>query len=107
MSYVKSSEQETWTVYDYLERHVAGHFRLFEEFPTNVEFEVVGLGKCKLLDTHLAYNFEDAASKVWMVFELNGTLMKIEGYKDSYGGSDWDRTFKPVRKKEVVTFEYV
>lgn len=107
MSYVKSSETENYTEIDWLTRHVAGYFWLFEEFPRNVEFEVVGLGKCKIVDTQLAHNFEEAATKVWMVFELNGALMKIEGWKDSYGGSDWDRTFKPVRKKEVVTFEYV
>lgn len=107
MSYVRSSETENYTEIDWLTRHVAGHFRLFEEFPTKVEFDVVGLGKVEVFDYHLNSYFENEHNPVWMVFKINGKFYKIEGSKDSYGGSDWDRHMKEVKKRETVTFEYV
>lgn len=107
MSYVRSSETENYTTIDWLTRHVAGHFRLFEEFPTKVEFDVVGVGKVQILDNYLGYNFESESNPVWMVFQFNDDLFKVEGSKDSYGGTYWSRQLKPVRKREAVTFEYV
>lgn len=107
MSYVKSSDTETWTEYNWLERHVAGHFRLFEEFPTKVEFDVVGLGKVEVYDYHLNYDFENEMNIVWMVFKINGKLFKVNGSKDSYGGSDWSTELKKVTERKEVEYLYV
>jgi hypothetical protein len=106
MSYVKSSETETWTEYNWLERHVAGFFRLFENFPLKVEFGVVGLGKVEVHDHDLTSYFENEYNPVWMVFQINGEFYKIEGSKDSYGGSEWNQYLTKVKKKEKVTYEY-
>lgn len=110
MSYVKSSD--TWdtanyTPIDWLTRHVAGVFRLFENFPTQVEFDVVGLGKVEVYDHDLKSYFENEYNPVWMVFKINGKLFKLEGKKDSYGGSDWDRDLTAVTKREKVMYDYV
>jgi hypothetical protein len=107
MSYVKSSDTENYTTIDWLTRHVAGHFRLFEEFPTKVEFDVVGIGEVEVFDYHLSYSFENEYNAVWMVFKINDKLFKIHGAKDSYGGTDWGRELKPVTEKKEVRYEYV
>lgn len=107
MSYVRSSETENYTEIDWLTRHVAGHFRLFENFPTQVEFEVAGLGNVEVYDHDLRSYFENEYNPVWMVFKINGKLFKLEGSKDSYGGSEWDRDLTAVVKKEKVSYEYV
>lgn len=107
MSYVRSSETENYTEIDWLTRHVAGHFRLFEEFPIKVDFDVVGIGTVSIDSRHLNYEFEYESSPVWMVFKIGGLFYKVEGTKDSYGGSSWGRTFKRVTKRETVVYEYV
>lgn len=103
---------DTWntanyTEIDWLTKHVTGDFSLFERFRQNIEFVVDGIGKCKILDADLNHDFEYAKNDVWMVFELNGSLFKIEGTKSSYGTSSWNRNMYPVRKKEKVTYDYV
>jgi hypothetical protein len=107
MSYVRSSETENYTEIDWLTRHVAGLFRLFEQFPTKVEFDVVGIGKVEVYDHDLTSYFENEYNPVWMVFKINGKLFKLEGSKDSYGGSEWDRELVAVTKREKVSYEYV
>lgn len=107
MSYVKSSETETWGPYEYLDRHLAGRFNILEEFAWNVAFPVKGLGDVKIIDAHLGYSFEDEYNQVWMVFEIDGALYKVQGWKTSYGTSDWESTFTEVKKKEKVTYDYV
>lgn len=106
MSYVRSSETENYTEIDWLLKHVTGYFDLYERFRRDTEFVVSGIGDCKIVDYDLSSNFEYSRNPVWMVFDLAGTLYKIEGEKDSYGGSSWSRTLNKVKKKEVVTFEY-
>lgn len=93
-------------IYQALEEHVGGVFRLFEEFPTKVDFPVVGLGDVQVYDHQLMSYFENEYNPVWMVFLINGELYKIEGSKDSYGGSNWNQTFTKVKKRETVEYVY-
>ena len=95
------------SIYPALEKHVAGYFRIFEEFPTGVEFYVATLGRVTILDNELAYNFENEHNEVWMVFQIEENLFKVTGSKDSYGNSYWKNEFIKVKKKEKVTYEYV
>lgn len=79
-----------------LDRHVGGVFRLLEEFPQGVPFWVVELGVVTLVDHDLNHDFDWDSNPVWMVFKIDGSLYKITGYKDSYGGSSWTGEFRKV-----------
>lgn len=60
------------------------------------------------VDQDLKHEFDYAENHVYMVFEVSldpsfegdGEFFKIEGSKDSYGGSDWDEgNFRSVNKQ--------
>lgn len=96
-------------LYRKLEAHVAGSFRIFEEFPLNKEFFVQDVGMVRLVDYCLSYDFEAYSTPVWMVFGIEGDLYKIDGYADSYGNSSWEFSggFRKVEKntKGVITYD--
>lgn len=64
------------------------------------------------VDQDLTYDFEYASNYVYMVFEVGyredfegSDFFKVEGTKDSYGGSDWDvGNFRQVEKQEKVVW---
>jgi len=94
-------------IYKLLERHVAGDFGIFEEFPWGKDFLVADLGYVQIVQSKLSHNFEEESTPVWMIFKIGEKLYKANGIKDSYGGCRWSTNLKEVRKKEVVSFEYV
>ncbi len=94
-----------------LTRHVAGVFRLFEDFPEHTPFYVHVPGwdvvTVEIVDKNLKYSFEAAESDVYMVFKVDDlNFYRIDGYKDSYGGSEWSNRLTKVTTRVKVVYVY-
>ncbi len=52
---------------------------------------------------------ETTGGSVFMVLKVDGRFFKKEGYRSSYGGTEWDGPCREVRAepKTVVVFDYV
>lgn len=99
--------------YEFLSHHVAGLFRLLEQFPDNVMFHVTGIGTVTKVHQDLTSEFEYSSNPVFMVFEVEETehhdittrWIRFDGTKNSYGGSTWYRKHKYVTRR--ITQEVV
>lgn len=88
-----------------------GSFSEFTNRTTDVAgstWEIPGLGTCTLVAYHdydYDKNYDGWAEEIWQVWEVQGTLYKVEGSHTSYTGTEWENTMTVVvPKTKTVTY---
>jgi hypothetical protein len=96
-------------IYDALKQHVTGLFDLYDDFRMEQDFKLV-VGGCvdtaQVTDKSVRSGYNDEYVPQYFVFRVGGKFYKLEGYKDSYGGLEWDNHLTQVERKEKVVYLY-
>lgn len=72
-------------------------------------FDLPGFGTATMVARSLPHGEEqgDDQREAYLIFELNGSLYRKDGYADSYGERSWYGSVKPVTVKEKLVKAYV
>ncbi len=98
-------------IYDALKDHVTGLFRNYGEFVPGVPFRVAGSNDNTIFESEvIEYNegissYGDYAPS-YIIFRCGVFFYKLDGYKDSYGGLEWDTYVTQVSRTEKVVYLY-
>lgn len=103
-------EQSEHDLYQTLKQHVTGLFRVYSEFCPNkgfwVSLDTGGSLLCEVVDHNMEQGYSDEYVPVYIVFKCGVCYYKLEGYKHSYGGLEWDSHLTRVDRKEKVVYLY-
>jgi hypothetical protein len=75
-------------------------------------YEVPGLGSVVIIDFNdydSDKSYDGWSEKLWIVFDIQGTLYRAKGTYTSYVGSDWEDELEIVEPKEktIIVYESV
>lgn len=96
-------------IYDALKQHVTGLFSLYDEFRLEQSFNLVvnkWIDSAEVIDKSVRSGYNDEYVPQYFVFRVGEKFYKLEGYKDSYGGLEWDTYVTQVSRTEKVVYLY-
>lgn len=96
-------------IYDALRQHVTGLFLLYDDFALEKSFNLVVDGEidsAEVIDKSVHSGYNDEYVSQYFVFRVGEKFYKLEGYKDSYGGLEWDAYVTQVSRTEKVVYLY-
>lgn len=103
-------DQSEETIYGALKQHVTGLFRIYTEFqpdrPFRVSLENGGTLLCEVVDQNTEQGYSSEYIPIYIIFKCGVLFFKLEGYKDSYGGFEWDHYMTEVNRQEKVVYLY-
>lgn len=99
-----------YKIYEALKNHVTGLFRNYGEFVPGIPFRTVTETDAILTAEVVEYN-EGVSSygeyaPSYIIFKVGTKFYKLEGYKASYGGLEWDNYVAEVSRTENVVYLY-